>query len=707
MLKKIFILSIILMSFRCAFADTYYEAGERYMKNYQYSSAIDQFKNALRQNPDDYNSRIGLINAYLARSAYNFNTAKDYQKSLNDSRSGLYYIKYYDNSNVNITLQAAAEKTEKNIKEILNILKPNTSPEGLLSSAKQLRNQSELPSSFIVYQQLMNTKYDKEATIASGDILKILKNPSMAIVYYNKLLRAEPNNYEVLIKIGECYQETGNASLAAESFNKALTLSKNSTVALTNLEKIWRQQIYKTPSDAEAHANLGVIYQQKGDYSAALSEYQKAEQLNPNNMTTKLNLGTLYQEQKKYEQAITMYDKVLFSDANNVEARKYKAQCLQAQGKTEEALVEYKRILALDSNNKEVKSIIVSLASSASNPDEYISILTENAQTSSEKTNSLYQIAYDLHKNKRYAEAKNYYLKTIELDPQYADAYLNLSDVYMQLNDKTSAISILNDAKTKFPTNAQINNRINQLKLAENQQILESAGHNLLSGNYDKALSLYKSIQPQTSESLLGIASTYQTMEKYNEAIEYYKKASNLEPNNPEIFYYIASAYSAIDDFYNSKIYINKVLDKNPNHQSAKTLKKYIEEEETQSAINKALDLYNAQNYQDAYALLTDMISKNPASSVAYYYRGMVLDEQKKYEDAISDYKNTIKFDPQFDLAYYSLGVDYDTLKNYKEAYNYYNKYLKITKEQNEYTQYVQKRIEELKKYVPNLAQAK
>ena len=116
--------------------------------------------------------------------------------------------------------------------------------------------------------------------------------------------------------------------------------------------------------------------------------------------------------------------------------------------------------------------------------------------------------------------------------------------------------------------------------------------------------------------------------------------------------------------------------------------------------------MYNAKNYQDAYVLLTEMITKNPSSSVAYYYRGMVLDEQKKYEAAISDYKNTIKFDPQFDLAYYSLGVDYDTLKNYKEAFSYYNKYLKTTKEQNEYTQYVQKRIEELKKYVPNLAQA-
>ena len=48
----------------------------------------------------------------------------------------------------------------------------------------------------------INTKYDKEAAIASGDILRVLKNPSLAVVYYNKVLRNNQNNREVLIE--EC-----------------------------------------------------------------------------------------------------------------------------------------------------------------------------------------------------------------------------------------------------------------------------------------------------------------------------------------------------------------------------------------------------------------------------------------------------------------------------------------------------------------------
>ena len=705
--KKLLILCLLFLVANPAFSSSYYELGEKYLNNYQYSSAIEQFKNSLRQYPDDYNSRVSLVNAYLARAAYYNNTAKDYQKALNDSRSALFYIKYFGDGAENASLQSAVEKIEKNIKELQTALKPNSTAEGLLSTAKQLRNQGELPSSFIVYQKLINTDYDFDASVASGDIMKILKNPKGALAYYTKAIKKEPNNYDLLIKIGECYQDTGNPELAAENFNKAMSVSSNSQYAITNLEKIWRQQVYKNPADAEAHSNLGVIYQQKGDYTAALEEYQKAEKLNPNSINNKLNLGTLYQAQKRYDEAISMYDKVLFSDAKNINARKYKAQCLQIQGKNEEANIEYKRVLAFDSNDTEAKNAILNLAAASNNPEDFVAAMNENSQNDADKSKSYYEFAYNMHKNKKYEEAKKYYLKAIELDPELSDAYLNLSEIYIQLNDEAAAEKILADGRQKFPTNIQISDRLKAIRQAETQKNIEQGGQALLSGDYEKALSLYNSIKPQTSESLLGIASTYQAMGKIDDSIDYYKKAYTLEPNNSEIAYYIATAYIAKEDNTNAKIYLDKVLSLNPNHQNAKNLVSYISEQSIQKNLDKALDLYSMQKYDDAYVLLNNIISQNPSSSVSYYYRGLVLDEQKKYEAAISDYKTAVKYDPQFDLAYYSMGVDYDTIKKYKEAYSSYKKYLEQTKEQNEYTEFAKKRIEELKKYVPNIAQVK
>ena len=55
---------------------------------------------------------------------------------------------------------------------------------------------------------------------------------------------------------------------------------------------------------AEAHANLGAIYQKTDRIDLALAEYQKAQSLEPSNVNTRLNLGTLYQQKNDFEKQI-------------------------------------------------------------------------------------------------------------------------------------------------------------------------------------------------------------------------------------------------------------------------------------------------------------------------------------------------------------------------------------------------------------------
>src|SRR5574344_2417428 len=73
----------------------HYDAGQTYYSQYQYSSAIEEFKKALRINYMDNSARIGLINSYLARATYSANKEKNYEKAANDFRAALFYLKYY------------------------------------------------------------------------------------------------------------------------------------------------------------------------------------------------------------------------------------------------------------------------------------------------------------------------------------------------------------------------------------------------------------------------------------------------------------------------------------------------------------------------------------------------------------------------------------------------------------------------------------
>ena len=73
----------------------YYNSAQSYLAQGQYSSAIVDFRKALRINYLDNSARIGLINSYLARATYYANQEKNYEKAANDFRSALFYLRMY------------------------------------------------------------------------------------------------------------------------------------------------------------------------------------------------------------------------------------------------------------------------------------------------------------------------------------------------------------------------------------------------------------------------------------------------------------------------------------------------------------------------------------------------------------------------------------------------------------------------------------
>ena len=64
----------------------------------QYTSAIIEFRKALKINFLDNSARIGVINSYLARANFYANQEKNYDKAANDFRSALFYLKIYPQS---------------------------------------------------------------------------------------------------------------------------------------------------------------------------------------------------------------------------------------------------------------------------------------------------------------------------------------------------------------------------------------------------------------------------------------------------------------------------------------------------------------------------------------------------------------------------------------------------------------------------------
>ena len=673
-----------------------YLQGLKYLESSQYSSAINEFKKAIRVNPLDTSSLIGLSNSYNMRAEYYNNTVKATENAISDLKSAIFFIKYFaDNSN--FTSAQSLLAMEKNLSVLENASKKIMTPETILSEAKASRAKGEFAAAgYDYYRIISNPEFTYEASCGLGDIFKIFNRPDKALSLYQKALTANPDNTEIHLKLARTYEQVNDYSSSLKEYSIALDNSSEKEEILNSLERIWQKKVDENPKDAEAHANLGVVYQKQKRYQEALAEYQKAQSLNPANLNTRINIATLYQEQKNYNAAINIYDSILQMQPQNPKILAYKADCLKALKRNNEAISLYKTALNLDPKNTKIRASLFELLKDTMPAEEVLSFLYKNVQNSPMDANAYYEFAYELHKANKLDDAIVYYQQTIKMDKNKTDAYVNLAQVYRQKKNYAEAYRVMQQAQAIAPENEFVKKQYEIVAKEYSANNYNIASNAFQSGDYRRAINEYMKINPPTVDSLIGIAASYQSLSDNAHAIEYYKKAMELDNKNDEIPFYIASIYANNNDFDNAKQYIEISLNKNPSNKQAKELSSYINDKMTEGLLSKAVELYDSKQYNESISLFNDIIKINPSNANVYYYRALAYDAVNNYKKAIEDYKSTLKYAPDMYIAYYSLGVDYDSINNYQEAKENYKKYVELCMEDNDYKQYAEKRIQEI-----------
>lgn len=706
-MKKIISLAIALtvsIGMACNIANAnfeeHYNAAQQYLSQYQYSSAIVEFRKALRINYLDNSARVGLVNSYLARGTYFANKDRDWENAANDYRAALFYLKYYPSAqDVQNSAQAISNATE-NLSQCLAIQKFNTSSQSRYQKAKSLRAEGNFPEAGYEFIQATNDVSLKADSLEQvGDIMKVMGNDPKAAEYYQKAVAISPDKANLRLKYARVLDRLGQNDVAVQEYNYALSKCNEDPEILYALERIYRQKLEQTPNDAEVMANLGAILQKQNKFDEALRYYSNAGQLNPSNVTTRLNVGTLYQQKKDYEAAIAAYDTILVLYPDHAEANFYKAQCLAAMGINDKALLSYKKVLSIDPTNKDAKNQIFDIMKKTMTPAEMLTYMNTQAASDASAVDDLYDYALDLHKQNKLDEAITAYQEVLKLKSNNPEVYINLAIAYNQKNDLAQATRILQEAKVKFPNNKQVLDNLNAFVQNSTLDKLKEASDFYNSNNFQKALSAYQSIQPASADSLSGIAACYKGLNNDAQALEYYKKAYALNPNNSEIAYYIGVLYSEKEDWAQSKLYLKKAIALNKANSRAQDLYQTVLEQANIKLVDKAIALYDKADYLQSLKILNQVLMEDPKNAYALYYRGLISDVQKKYTIALVDYKKAIQYSPDLTIVYYLIALDYDNLTQYKNALINYKKYISVTTESNEYKTYASARIKELKKY--------
>ena len=289
--------------------------------------------------------------------------------------------------------------------------------------------------------------------------------------------------------------------------------------------------------------------------------------------------------------------------------------------------------------------------------------------------------------NKNLNETLQYFDKTIETDPQFAEAWYNKAIVLGEVGRYEEAITAYDtafsinpqtehaeawcnkgtaflhlgryeEAITAYDTALSINSNL------ENAGVWNSIGVSLFNlGRCEDAIEAYDKaaeISPQFAEAWFNKGTALGYLGKYEGAVEAYDKAFSINPQleSAEAWFNIGTALGYLGKYEEAIEAYDKAMEIDP------------QTEHAEAWCNKGLAFDNLGRYAEALEAYNKSIQLNPQLADAWYNKGNTLGKLGKYEEAIEAYGKAFNINPQLENAgaWNNIGVSLFHLCRYEEA---------------------------------------
>lgn len=455
-------------------------------------------------------------------------------------------------------------------------------------------------------------------------------------------------------------------------------------------------------ADAYYHFAMGRLYAEMGqadnsraEINKAISNYEEALKIDPNEDIIFEELSDLYIAVGRLQDAIDKAQEMLKQNPNNLGARRMLAHVYMQSvsngrnGLNEEALKQaqeqYQKIVAQDP--KDAESWVM-----------------------------LGRVNGFLHNT---PEAEKSFNKALEIDPSSEDALVGLAELYGQMGDAKQAVEKLKTAAEKNPNArtlyglgrayedlddyknaADAFQRALQMGADEDQVVPELAKSLMYSDQVDEALKLYQQLaaaSPRNPEYQLHLSEIYLTQGETAKARAAINQAKIAAGNDPRVRYAevavfqaegkndqaIAALKSILDDtarktysedeVKNREIFLEKLISLyTATKQTEQAVSAYrqiaaIDPNEAPKVEAAIIDVYrNAKDRAKAKAEADAALSKYPKEMEVIAAHAGVLADEGKVEEGIKEMRASSKT-PDAKLET-QVGLVYLTAKRYAEA---------------------------------------
>ncbi len=645
--------------------EEYLQRGADYMAKDEWKSAIIEYKNGIKQSPDNIVARIQLGKAYL--KTFSSDAAiKELKKALELGA---------DRNKVIILLGKAYTQRNKNediIKEVQLT--------GDLSSSEQVSVLAMRAGAFL----RLNEPKKALAALTKGKLidesdrdlrLNWAKYEFLHGTFEQQLAWLSPllekNDPDAWSQVGQIEQKKTNLEKAEEAFSKAINQRKLAhqdnlsralvRIAMQKFDEAKEDLAYLKKeglvSPVIIHSEGVVAFHQK-DLDLAQSKFDEVLGKYKEFPPSLLYLGLTHFQKDNYESAIKSLRHFLKINKDNLQAGVVLSMSLLKSDKVLEAITELELLNKKYPDNAKVLSLLGGAYLADNKTAKGIGFIEKAVKIDPDNAELQNQLGSVLIKDKRTLKrGQEALLKSLSLEPKMNKANVSLYLSYMQSKDyekaagiaqrlieedetslpynllatsyqargdevsKKKAMEIFNDTLIKFPSDPMTSTNLARIQI--------------LNKNFEAARSIYMGVlekHPDHLNSLVSLAVIESKLGNDDEKIKYLKKAveSNEKVLSPRLI--LASEYLKLSKFKEAFDVMRGLSD--------------TDNDKIEVQLIKTKAKMGLKDYDFALVLSKKMVASHPDSASAYFLLGQNYGYLKQAKNMRDSFEKVLQIQP-------------------------------------------------------------
>jgi superkiller protein 3 len=447
---------------------------------------------------------------------------------------------------------------------------------------------------------LKDKKYDEaEKVFRKGTLLKtgraqFLAGTALALEGKGQLKEAEeifiraretdPNNLRVRLELGGFYERKKIPFLAVPEYKKAKELEpKNAeyhylygraSVGMNEFNEGLRAFVEANNVDstyAPAYLESGRLFYRAKRYPEAVEKFQKYVELMPDDPQGALELGrslSYSRDPAERAMAIGSLEKALEKRPDDKEilgtlCKLYSAQGDEGRDNAMKVCTKYADVA--DTLAPEERLRIGIIFASLGDTTRAVPLLESAArEDTSFARDANFNLGFLYFKNQEYAASVPYFEKTIQVDPEFVPALLNLGLAKMQMKQNSEAIGYLRQAVALKP-----NDKTNAVhaRVWVGQILMQMEADSL-----PAALQSFQEAAAADSangDALRGAGLAYLLMDNCANALDWLGRGTQVEPEHVQGHIWLAQGYLKCKNIPQAKVEFNKALEIDPTNRPA------------------------------------------------------------------------------------------------------------------------------------------